>query len=209
MLSLNPEKLKEYSQRPNEILAHYNSDHTGKISEHIRYSGRRFLVDEPKLSDFFKLCYLDAVGYARRRKKKSVEELFPVVLNKYVSAVLNFIPIRDRLGLDLGRVTILQGDAKDLSNFNSDKLTAIDDESIGGIITSPPYSFAIDYLEEDRLQLEYMGYDIDSLRQKMIGLYGRGMAKVQNYLRDMDKIIGEMSRALKRGRYAVIVVGSN
>ena len=54
------------------------------------------------------------------------------------------------------------------------------------IVTSPPYSFAIDYLDGDESQLEFMGCDADKLRASMVGLRGRTMVeKVRNYMRDM------------------------
>jgi hypothetical protein len=209
-LRFDPERLEEFARRPSEIFEHYHKGNRGKLSEYLDRKGSCILTEDPALDNFFKLCYLDAMGYARRREKKSVEELFPIVLNKYVSAVLNFISIRDKLGLKLGNVTIAEGDTRDLQKIESNGIRGIKDDSIDGIVTSPPYSFAIDYLEGDRAQLEYMGYDIEELRAKMIGLRGRTMIeKVMNYLKDMNMAINEMSRVLRKGKYCVIVVGSN
>jgi SAM-dependent methyltransferase len=211
-LRFDSKELRKLAQKPDEIFEHYHRKKRVKLSEYMdREEGCRFAWDvDPAYDNFFKLCYLDAMGYARRRKMKSIEELFPTVLDKYVSAVLNFISIREKLGLKLGKVIICEGDARDLQKIDAEDINRIGDESIDGIITSPPYSFAIDYLEGDRLQLEYMGYEIEKLREKMIGLRGRTMIeKVQNYLLDMDKAISEMSRVLRRGRYCVIVIGSN
>lgn len=74
----------------------------------------------------------------------------------------------------------------------------------------PPYSFAIDYTENDRPQLEYLGYDISELKDEMIGLKGETIKeKLANYFDDMDKVLSEMARVLKVGKYAVIIIGSN
>ena len=84
------------------------------------------------------------------------------------------------------------------------------DNSIDAIITSPPYSFAIDYAENDRPQLEYLGCDVSKLKDEMIGLKGRTRKeKLENYFDDIDKAISEMARVLKIGKYAVIIIGSN
>jgi len=46
-------------------------------------------------------------------------------------------------------------------------------ESVDCVITSPPYSFAIDYVENDKDQLEFLGYDTKELKNKLIGLRGK------------------------------------
>jgi SAM-dependent methyltransferase len=148
------------------------------------------------------LAYLDAMGYATRVKTKKLPELVPVVMKRYVAAVLGFIRARERLGLRLGRSSIQQGDARTLSGIPSG--------SIDGVITSPPYSFAIDYLKGDKSQLDFLGYDSASIRERMIGLRGSGLKnQVLGYLSDMERVLGEMSRVLKPNKYAVIVIGSN
>jgi len=79
-----------------------------------------------------------------------------------------------------------------------------------GIIFSPPYSFAIDYLENDAYHLNAIGVEIDKLRESMVGLRGkRPLEKYETYLSDMDKIISECSRVLKPGKICSIVVGTN
>lgn len=156
-----------------------------------------------KVHPILLLCYLDALGYSRRVKNKKIDDLLPVVLSRYVSALRNFISVRDELGLQLGNAKIDYFDARNLEG-------RVQSSSIDGIVTSPPYSFAIDYLKGDNLQLEYLGYDLTALRESMIGLRGVGLKnQVFNYIDDMGKILGEMARVLKPGRFAVIIVGTN
>jgi len=146
------------------------------------------------------LAFLDAMGYARRCSK-SIDILFPAVLKRYVGQISSFIRARDKLNLRVGRAKFKMGDAKRLP---------IDDNSIDAIITSPPYSFAIDYVDNDRPQLEYLGYDTGSLKNEMIGLKGKTKKeKLSNYFEDMNQVLKEMARVLKRGKYAVIIIGSN
>jgi DNA modification methylase len=77
-------------------------------------------------------------------------------------------------------------------------------------VTSPPYSFAIDYLKGDKSQLEFLGANIGDLKQNMIGLRGKdGADKVSKYLDDMKKILREMHRVLKEDKFAVILIGTN
>lgn len=146
------------------------------------------------------LAYLDAMGYAERVQKAGHRELFAKVLARYAATVeraLNFLPKRG-----LGNVEIPK-------NGNAMEIP-LPDKSIDGIITSPPYSFAIDYAANDAPQLAYLGCDIDSLREGMIGLRGRGKSKrLENYFADMRQTCAEMGRVLKPGKHCVIVIGSN
>ena len=146
------------------------------------------------------LAFLDAMGYARRCSK-SIDILFPAVLKRYVGQISSFIGTRDKLNLKIGGARFETRDAKVLP---------IEGNSIDAIITSPPYSFAIDYADNDRPQLEYLGHDVASLKGEMIGLKGKTRKeKLYNYFHDMSKVVSEMARVLKVGKYAVIVIGSN
>jgi len=146
------------------------------------------------------LAFLDAMGYARRCTK-SIDVLFPSVLKRYIGQINSFIQAREKLNLKIGTARFEIGDAINLP---------IEDNSIDAIITSPPYSFAIDYAENDRPQLEYLGYDVSKLKDEMIGLKGKTKKeKLTNYFDDMNKVLSEMSRVLKVGKYAIIIIGSN
>ena len=146
------------------------------------------------------LAFLDAMGYSRRCLK-TIDVLFPSVLKRYTGQIDSFIHARDKLNLNIGEARFKIGDARNLS---------LEDSSIDAIITSPPYSFAIDYAENDRPQLEYLGYDVLKLKDEMIGLKGKNKSeKLANYFNDMNTVLSEMSRVLKIGKYAVIIIGSN
>ena len=83
----------------------------------------------------------------------------------------------------------------------------LDSESIDGIIFSPPYSFAIDYIENDITQLQMMKTDIPEMRSKLTGLRGRkGVEQVNNYRADIDQILSECARVLKHDHYCLVVV---
>ena len=146
------------------------------------------------------LAFLDAMGYSRRCSK-SINVLFPSVLKRYVAQINSFIKASEKLNLKIGKARFEIGDARKLP---------IENNSVDAIITSPPYSFAIDYAENDRPQLEYLGYDVSKLKDEMIGLKGKTKKeKLANYFDDMNKVILEMSRVLKPDKYAVIIIGSN
>src|SRR5579862_513116 len=158
----------------------------------------------PGVEELLKLCYLDTVGYARRRVRKSVRDLFEVVLGRYVGAVATFSKVREEIGIEPAEARFLEGDACDL------KAAGIAANSVDGILTSPPYSFAIDYIDNDSNQLEYMGVNTDQLRLTMIGLKCDGLeARFHSYLEDMNRVMEEAHRVLRTGSYCVVVVGTN
>lgn len=153
------------------------------------------------LYDIILLAFLDAVGYTRRQSFKTLKELFPEVLRRYFYTIESFHKVQKKLNLKFGNLTYKVGSVCDLP------LTS---ESVDGIITSPPYSFAIDYVENDRPQLEYLGIDVLELKKQMLGLVGKGKKeKIRIYFEQMEKAIAEMYRVLKPGKFCVIIVGSN
>lgn len=175
-------------------------------------NGAPFVLKELEGSEARKelilLAFLDSMGYASRRKTKKAHELFPIVLTRYLAAVQQFNLVREELGMDLGKGKVVCGDARSLDLAN---------ESVHGVIFSPPYSFAIDYVANDDLQIRYLGLDPTSLANQMVGLIGghgrtiseRIQNRVEHYFEDMNRIIGECSRVMRRGACCVIVIGSN
>ena len=161
----------------------------------------------PALQELLTLCYLDAVGYASRRKNKRPRDLFPDLLSRYLAAVQVFNESREALGLTLGHAEVVCGDARRLD---------LAENSVDGILFSPPYSFAIDYVENDRPQLEHLGVDVNELKRGMVGLIGTGrfreelvQSRLHHYFSGMEAIMTQCLRVLKPGAYCVIVIGSN
>lgn len=151
--------------------------------------------------DFLMLAFLDAKGYSERSKRKSLREQFHAILERYIFVAEKIQAVLNGFQDELGAANPRTGDARNMD---------IDDETIDGIIFSPPYSFAIDYLENDAYHLNAIGVDIDKLRESMVGLRGkRPLEKYQTYLSDMDKIISECARVLKPSKICSIVVGTN
>lgn len=145
------------------------------------------------------LAYLDAMGYAERVQKAGHRELYSKVLARYADTAARAADFAPANGF--GQVRIADGGVLDLS---------LPGNSTDGIITSPPYSFAIDYAANDAPQLAYLGCDVDALREGMVGLRGRGKTRrLENYFADMHRACGEMARVLKPGKFCVIIIGSN
>jgi len=148
------------------------------------------------------LAFLDAMGYSKRVVKSNHKQLFQKVLLRYENTVSAFLNNPYFKNKQLGELMVLS---------SSDALGLdLEDNSIDGVVTSPPYSFAIDYAKNDESQLSYLGNDVQQLKSKMIGLIGKNKnERLKNYFRDMKKVCSEIHRVLKSGKYFIMIIGSN
>jgi len=139
---------------------------------------------------------------------------------KYVTKNAPFKNNKD----NLARLKVKLGDARKLP---------IKDSCIDFVITSPPYLNAIDYMRGHKLSLIWLGYNISklrSIRSRNIGsernrlknvvyhcasrigvdkLSDRMKAVVFQYIYDMNMVLKESYRVLKRNGKAVFVVGNS
>ena len=161
-------------------------------------------LDEQKaepISKLLQLIYLDAMGWAQRCKKKTLPDLFPKVFDRYVGTIANFRKAASTLDLHFGTARFQTASALALR---------LEDASVDGVLTSPPYSFAVDYAKNDKAQLEFLGHNVEKLRDEMIGLRGGCKAdRINQYFIDLRTALGEVHRVLKRGKICVVIIGSN
>ncbi len=158
-------------------------------------------LDGTGVYDFLLLAYLDSAGYAERSERKPPFEQFRAILERYVFVAEKVQRVLEGTESELAEARVLEGDARRMP---------IEADSIDGIVFSPPYSFAIDYLDNDSFHLGFLGVDIARLREQMVGLRGTTFRqKYELYLEDMKRVLHECSRVLRVGRYCTIVVGTN
>ncbi|MFZ0926864.1 MAG: DNA methyltransferase [Halobacteriota archaeon] len=153
---------------------------------------------DQRVGDFFRLAQLVALSDSVRRRKDAAAALASKT-KLMVQSVADYDQIRKDLGLTLGCATIERGDARALP---------VRDNSIDGIITSPPYSIALDYIKNDAHALEALGFDTSEIREQFIGLRGRMKDRVRLYDEDIKGCLDEMMRVLKPNKYALIVIGN-
>lgn len=87
----------------------------------------------------------------------------------------------------------------------------LEPESIGLIVTSPPYPNAYDYHLYQRFRIFWLGGDPGDLRRVEIGSHLRHQSKkdgFETYVNEMASALMNMYTALMPGRYAVLVVGN-
>ncbi len=155
-------------------------------------------IDNEDVRDFYALARLLAVSDESRRGR-NFEQSFIKNLNLMIDSTKDYKEIAKTLQLKLGDINLKIGDSRKVE---------LPENSIDGIITSPPYSIALDYVENDAHSLEDMGYKLNEIREDFIGVRGKGKERVELYNNDMKKSYDEMYRILKPNKYAVIVIGN-
>ena len=131
----------------------------------------------------------------------------PTAFRKNLQAMLTSVEAHAeairRFGIKPGQMSISLGDARDL------RASGIGEASIDAVVTSPPYSIALDYAKNDQHALEALGIDLTQLRSEMTGVRGRGpRQKLELYNEDMKKMFAEVARVMKPGAKAAFVIGN-
>lgn len=162
----------------------------------------KLYLEKQKVYNLTLLAFLDALGYSKRVTSSNHRQLFEKVLNRYLNTVESLLANANFDNSRFGNLEVLP---------NSEALKIeLPENSVDAVITSPPYSFAIDYVSNDQDQLEYLGYNTDELKTHMIGLKGRYKKdKLENYFNDMRTFCREVARVLKKGKCFIMIIGSN
>jgi DNA modification methylase len=156
-------------------------------------------IENQEVKKFFRIAELIMHSDISRRRKKQPIALFCKNAKRMIESVLNYVELVNQFDLNLGTVKFHVQDARELN---------LQSESVDGIITSPPYSIALDYVENDKHSFSVLGKKIDEIREYFIGVRGKGNSKVELYNNDMIQAYEEMDRVLKPGKKCVIVIGN-
>jgi DNA modification methylase len=155
-------------------------------------------ISNEKVRNFYKIVKLTTISDNVRRGK-NFSSTFLKNLKRILSSIIDYYQIVKELNLQLGKTDIKIGDARKLP---------LDTESIDGIITSPPYSIALDYITNDAHALKDLELNLLEIKEKCIGVRGKGCNRIELYNEDMKQSYTEMYRVLKSQKFAVIIVGN-
>ncbi|HOJ31211.1 MAG TPA: DNA methyltransferase [bacterium] len=153
---------------------------------------------DERVRNFYKVAEMMAHSDQSRRGK-NFESSFVSDAIKMIASVEDYSNAIKKHNLKIGKTKILEGDARK---------TNLKDESVDGIITSPPYSIALNYVANDAHSLKALGYDLDKIKEDFIGVRGTGLNKFELYDNDMKKAYSEMYRVLKKDKFCVVVIGN-
>ena len=154
-----------------------------------------------EVSNFIQIARMVTISDVTRRNRCPVS-YFQKNLKKMLASVKDMVRAIEQFSLEVGETEVVEGDSRDL------EASGIESESVDAIITSPPYSIALDYVENDEHALTALGHDTTEIRENFIGVRGRGKEKVSHYESDMKKVLGQMAYITRPGGHAVIVVGN-
>lgn len=155
-------------------------------------------IKNEKVKNFFTIAQMVAHSDSARRGR-NYSFSFHANTEKMLKSLKDYTEVKNKLGLKLGKVNIIKGDVKNLD---------LQDESIDGIVTSPPYSIALNYVINDSHSLQALGYDVKKISEDFIGVRGSGLNKFKLYDDDMAIAYQQMYRVLKNGKYCVVVIGN-
>ncbi|MEK7537312.1 MAG: DNA methyltransferase [Patescibacteria group bacterium] len=153
---------------------------------------------DEKVKNFYKVAEMMAHSDQSRRGKNFVSSFVSDAL-KMIASVEDYSNAIKKHNLKIGKTKIIEGDTRKIN---------LKDESVDGIITSPPYSIALNYVANDAHSLKALGYDLDKIKEDFIGVRGAGLNKFELYDEDMEKAYSEMYRVLKKDKYCAVVIGN-
>ena len=192
------EEIKKLKDDAVKIFSATHSSHT-LLSEYPTRSYDAFLdsIKEEKVRNFYLMAKLLAISDRERRRRNPVQS-FAKNLDRMITSVEDYVRAAKELDLKLGQMDIKEGDARNLPIIDGD---------VQGIITSPPYSIALDYVSNDAHAFKALNLDVERMRDEFIGVRGKGERRIDLYNEDMIKSFQEMHRVLEIGRFCAVVIG--
>lgn len=156
------------------------------------------LKSDEKVKNFYRIAEMVAHSDSTRRRR-NFSYSFQSNIEKMIKSVKDYDEVRKKFSLKLGKTKIIRADVRKLD---------LDDNSVDGIITSPPYSIALNYVQNDAHSLVALGYDLRKISDDFIGVRGSGFNKFKLYDEDMAIALEQMYRVLKKGKYCTIIIGN-
>ncbi|MFQ5911416.1 MAG: hypothetical protein ACE5IJ_11965, partial [Thermoplasmata archaeon] len=119
--------------------------------------------DRGPIRDFLMLLLSGAISDAFRRTSASFVEVLQARLNDLCLRLRLFLELDRNLGIPPGKAICFTEDSRHMES--------IPDASVDGIVNSPPYSTALDYIRNDEPQLAILGLmdGLEDLESMMIG----------------------------------------
>jgi len=172
----------------------------GEIANLVAEGQRPKQDCDPIISDFFILADMVTASDVAVRKRDQ-DTYYQKNLTKMSRSVTHMALAKEKLKIDFGAVSIFEADCREMASVG------IQDASIDAIVTSPPYSIALDYVKNDAHALCAMGHDLPVIRENFIGVRGKPKLRMGLYNDDMKLVFREMARVLKSGGAAAVVIG--
>jgi DNA modification methylase len=158
--------MKRYRGKEQELLAIYKLRNLiRKVREDERINGKT----EEDLYNIFACALSKVISEALRAKaKKDVFQMFEDEIEEMYKTILAFNELKKEISIKLGLSNNYIGDIRDMRAIPG--LEPNPAGNVDGIVTSPPYSTAVDYIRNDLPMLEIIHEaDLTQLEKNMIG----------------------------------------
>ena len=155
-----------------------------------------------EVADFLQIARMVTFSDVSRRRRNP-EIYFRKNLRNMLTSIRDMSRAIDRFEMQVGNIEVLEGDVRDLTALG------IESESVNAVVTSPPYSIALDYVTNDEHSLKALGCDPVKMRKDFIGVRGKGnRERIAHYEADMRLSLSEIAKTIKPKGHAVLVVGN-
>ena len=213
------ERARSKAKTSNDRKAH--PDEAKWFQPHIRYELSNLLegigqVEYSRIQDALQIVLSSLlIKVSNRRSDSNEREVKPNLSRGFTSnfflkrgeELTQFLrEFREAVPEETGSPRIRVGDARDLHWVN--------DQSVGLVITSPPYLGTYDYFSHQAIRTQILGIEDRGPRIKEIGSRERGgRAGVEFALRgwedDLRDVLNELARVCKPGANAYFVIGTS
>ena len=173
-------------------------DEIKKYKDYYLFKKNSEEPSDERIKNFYKVAEMMAHSDQSRRGR-NFDSSFVNDALKMIASVENYGNAIKKHNLKIGKTKILKDDIRKIP---------LKDESVDGIITSPPYSIALNYVANDAHSLKALGYDLDKIKEDFIGVRGTGLNRFELYDKDMEKAYSEMYRVLRKDKYCVVIIGN-
>ncbi len=149
-------------------------------------------IKDRAIREFILLGLSGGISDATRRMQADFFEILEGRLRYLYLKLYLFQKLNEILKIELGKAKCYVGDARDMKMISSN--------SIKGIVNSPPYSTALDYIKNDEPQLRILGLvdSIEELEKEMIGNPRKEQKEFLAHLNLQDKKFQELPEFARR-----------
>lgn len=156
--NLKPEKIKEEAKAALKELERMNGFRNKELLVQKIIITRELLkfFKDGDIMEFLQLSLSGAISDIARRTNNEFERVLKERMNYLYLKIYLFHKLNEILKIKVGDAKTYIADTKDMK--------VIKDDSIDGIVNSPPYSTALDYIKNDYLQLVLLKL-VESMKQ--------------------------------------------
>jgi|SRR3989339_187684 len=163
--SLKPEKIREEARIALEEIKNQNGFKNKELAVQKIIIARELIspIKDKNIREFLLLSLSGAISDIARRTKNDFENVLTERMNDLYLRIYLFNKLNDTLKIKPASSETYTEDTRDIKSVRK--------ETITGIINSPPYSTALDYIKNDYPQLVLLKLvdDMDGLERDMIG----------------------------------------